>query len=313
MIEATLASLRESQGVDLTIWIIDQSDGEETARVVAAHAGEDRRVRYIRTNTRGISAARNLGVRASSAPLILFTDDDCLVDQHWAAELAAELTSADHWAAFGRIVGVFDEQPERPQVSPGIMLATQLCPTRTVFAGNRFNLSFGHGASMGVRREAVTRLGGFDEALGTGGPLRSWEDRDFGYRVLSAGGRIIYTPRALLFHRQWRSWPGVRRTYAEYGIGAGAAAGKYLRCGDPGGIVLLVDWLFHAGLRPIVSGVIRWRSWQKVTVGLLQLVFTWKGLASGLQFRVDRLSRLYQVSAPQHASEVTPPRSLTPP
>lgn len=309
LIEATLTSLRASQDVDLTIWVVDQSDGDATALVVAAHVHKDARVRYISTTTRGISAARNIGVRAGTAPIVLFTDDDCEVDPRWAAELAAELEHPDTWAAFGRVIGVWPELNGPDTVTPGIELATKLFPHRTVYAQNPYNLSFGHGASMGVRRTALAWLGGFDEALGTGGSLRSWEDRDFGYRALSAGGQIVYTPRALLYHHQWRDWPAVRRTCRDYGIGAGAAAAKYLRCGDPGGAVLLGDWLFNQGLRQIISGLFKWRSWQKIQVGLIQLSYPWKGALMGMRYTVDPQHRLYSHVKQQVVAAATESRS----
>src|SRR4029079_18306578 len=98
-------------------------------------------------------------------------------------------------------------------VSPAIRLAVKDFPERQEVAGNRFRLDFGHGANMGLRRDAYQAVGGFDLLLGCGGPLRAWPERDIGYRILSRGGRIIYTPEDVVHHRQWREWTEGRRTF----------------------------------------------------------------------------------------------------
>jgi hypothetical protein len=175
-----------------------------------------------------------------------------------------------------------------------ITVAVKDSPRRQVFQGNRFNLGFGHGANMGFRREALRQIGNFDELLAAGAELRSWPERDIGYRILARGGRIVYAPDALIHHRHWRDWLKLRRTYRDYAFGAGAAVGKYLRCGDWGSLYLLAEWLVDQGLRQVVFGAPKWRSWQKVQVGLLQLTYPWVGLVHSLRYPVDRTTGLYR-------------------
>lgn len=279
LIETTLVSLRASDVTVISIRVIDQSDDEATAAVAARHMAEDPRLHYLKAPPRGISVARNLGIAAGSAPIILFTDDDCRVEPGWARNLAAELADSGNWAVFGRILPETGQLPPEQTVTPGLALGIKLTMQRQVCEGNRFNLGFGHGASMGMRRDRLQLLGGFDPMLGAGAPLRSWEDRDLGYRILKAGGRIIYTPDAVLYHRQWRPWPQIRSTLRDYGIGTGPAAGKYLRLGDWGGALILGEWLIGRGVRQVLSGALKWRSYQKVIGGLQQLVAPWQGLA----------------------------------
>lgn len=294
LIEATIASIRACQGVTLTLWVIDQSQDDRTKQVVMQHTHADPRVRYVHTASRGISAARNAGVAAGCAPLVLFTDDDCRVDPDWARQMAQALNKPGVWAVFGRVLPDRADHPLVNGVTPGIALGVKLSDQPEMYTANRFNLGFGHGASMGVQRTRLEQLGGFDEILGVGGPLRSWEDRDLGYRILTAGGIILYHPSALLYHRQWRDWGSVWRTTHNYGLGTGAVAGKYLRCGDMGGLVLLGEWLLGQGLRQIFSGIFKWHSYQKVVIGFQQLITPWIGLVKGMRYPIDRRYRIYQ-------------------
>jgi ubiquinone/menaquinone biosynthesis C-methylase UbiE/GT2 family glycosyltransferase len=306
LVDVTIQSIRRSSDPDFNLWIVDQSEDDATERAVSPHCRGDRRVRYVRSRSRGSNLARNEGVRAGRAPYILFTDDDCRVEPGWVTAMTSELANRQTSAVFGRIIPDEAFQPDLPpekSVSPAIRLAVKDFPERQEFAGNRFRLDFGHGANMGLRRDAYQSVGGFDLLLGCGGPLRAWPERDLGYRILSQGGRIVYTPDAVVHHRHWRDWQEVRRTFLNYAFGTGAVAGKYLRSGDWGGAYVLVEWLLDQGARQVASGILKWRSRQKIEVGLLQMIYPWVGLLHSLRYPVDPKRRLYQDVGSEDAVE----------
>jgi glycosyltransferase involved in cell wall biosynthesis len=298
LLDLAVASILRSDHADFDLWIVDQSDDSETRNAVLRHGAIDRRVHYHGTNSRGLDMARNEGARISSSPYILFTDDDCLVEPSWLGAMLGELEADGTWAVFGRVVPKDDPRVKKGKgerhVSPGTPMAMKDSPAYRVYEGTRRDLGFGHGANMGFKRDRLLAVGGFDPLLGTGSPLRSFPERDLGYRMLKNGGRIVYTPDAVVHHMHWRSWEQTRRTYRDYAIGAGATAGKYIRCGDPAGIYILAEWLVDQGLRQIASGVLKWRSRQKVEIGFLQLVYPWVGLYMGSKYPVDRSLAIYR-------------------
>lgn len=297
LIETTMASVRRSTYEDFVCWVVDQSDDDRTAQVVARHAASDPRVRYLRVKSRGVGVARNEGLAAGHAPFVVFTDDDCDVTPGWLATMVRGLREQGAAAVFGRILPGPDPRPasalrgEPP--SRALPMALKDTPMYRIYERSRLNLGFGHGASMGFRRSCLEAIGGFDVLLGAGSPLRSWPERDVGFRILKRGWRIIYDPEALIYHLHWRSWPEMRRTYRDYAIGAGATVSKYLRCGDLAGLYILVEWLADQGIRQVMSGLLKWRSRQKVIVGLLQLVYPWVGIAMSTRYGVDRERMLY--------------------
>jgi hypothetical protein len=87
----------------------------------------------------------------------------------------------------------------------------------------------GHGANMAWRTDALARVGGFDEALGPGTPLRAAEDHDLFWRALRAGIFGHFEPAAVVRHRHWRSRREQVAAYHGYGIGSGALAVKQRR------------------------------------------------------------------------------------
>jgi len=56
---------------------VDQSDDEETDKVLSEVL--DPRLRYIRTETRGVTNGRNVGIAASHGEIIAFTDRKSVV------------------------------------------------------------------------------------------------------------------------------------------------------------------------------------------------------------------------------------------
>ncbi len=295
-IEPTIISVRKSSYADFTLWVLDQSHDDATERCLAPHVAQDPRIRYLRLPERGIAATRNSGAALGDAPYLLFINDDCLADITWVAAMVAELRRDEGWLVFGRVLA--GPRQCAADVGKQTVLALKEWPLREVYRGNRREIGFGHGHNMAVRRASFTQLGGFDELLGTGAPFCAWDDLDLGYRALASGGAIVYTPAALVYHAHWIGWEGVRGSYRRYGLGAGAAAAKYVRGGDFLAVLLLLDWMLDKGLRQVLSGLLKRRSSQRVRVGLSQLFYPLLGVAASLRYPVNRRAMLYGARPP---------------
>ena len=59
--------------------VIDQSTSDATGEVLAPIASADDRLTYVHVDEAGLSRAYNTGIRSTSAEVLAFTDDDCLV------------------------------------------------------------------------------------------------------------------------------------------------------------------------------------------------------------------------------------------
>ena len=290
----TINSIRASSHPHFTLWILDQSEDCQTEEAVAPILANDQRLRYLRMPLRGISATRNAGAALGTAPYILFTNDDCVVAKRWVEAMVCELRNPKNCLAFGRVLAGPLQSTDLPfSIGSQMVLALKESTVREVYRHDRFNLGFGHGHNMGARRDAFSRLGGFDEKLGAGTPFASWDDLDIGYRILRRGGQLVYTPEALLYHCHWLNWQGVQASYRNYGIGAGAAAAKYIRSGDPEARKILVRWFFDHGLRQILSGMFKRRSLDRIRVGFSQLYYPWLGIAASLPYAIDRRTTVY--------------------
>ena len=151
-------------GAEMPEWceliVVDQSDDDRTLQAVERVAGRAR-VRYVRAEPRGLSAARNVGARVAAGDLLLYTDDDCLIDPGWVELWDAEF-AADPGAGLG--FGRVDCPPEeaRRGYTPDFLAQDGDYGLDLFLRGHG---SIGMGANMVVRRRVLEELSGFDERL----------------------------------------------------------------------------------------------------------------------------------------------------
>jgi glycosyltransferase involved in cell wall biosynthesis len=197
-----------------------------------AEAARDADVRCIRADTPGLAHARNVAMRATSAEVVAFTDDDCRPEPGWAAAMRSQFALAarpddpsDRGLGFvvGRVVAAGGGEP--------VSVVLDAFPRTYGPADDPSHI--GHGANLAVSRPCWDALGGFDDMLGVGAELRSGEDTDFLWRALRDGWTGRYDPHAVVSHEQWRDRRAALATSYGYGVGAGAVRTKVRRLGGP--------------------------------------------------------------------------------
>jgi GT2 family glycosyltransferase len=202
--------------------------------------GGDERVRYVEERRPGLACARNAGLRVSRGELVAFTDDDVTIDPAWLPAIRTTFAAnPDVDCVTGLILPLELETQAQLLVErfagyakgflPRIYALEQPPPDQPLFpytAGY-----FGSGANMAFRTTALRRLGGFDPVLGTGTRARGCEDLDICIRVLNAGSRLAYEPRAVVWHRHPDTHAHLRRRAFDYGAALGAMLTKHLLTG----------------------------------------------------------------------------------
>ncbi|MFC9429342.1 glycosyltransferase family 2 protein [Streptomyces sp. NPDC056987] len=227
-----LDSLLAQDHPDFRVLVVDNAPRTTATRdlVVSRYAG---RVDYAHEPRPGLAVAHNRGVAAAdrAAPVLAFTDDDVIADPHWLSALTAPF-AAD--PGLGCTTGLI--LPARLTTPAQILLeshggfakgfAPRLYDPAAPPAGEPlfpFTAgSFGSGANMAFRADALRAVGGFDPATGTGTPAKGGDDLYAFVRVLTAGHRLRYTPEALVWHHHRETWQDLRNQ--AYGYGAGLTA-----------------------------------------------------------------------------------------
>lgn len=154
----------DAQGYDdLEIAIVDDGSTDGTADVAAALGG---RVRSLRQENRGPSAARNAGLAATTGEIVAFLDADDLWPER-SLEVRLEFLARNRDCAIvgGRIRDLWPDL---------------LGPGRHQLDSPRATHSFNVGCAL-FRRSLFDVIGGFDEAL------RNGEDVDLLVRAAARG------------------------------------------------------------------------------------------------------------------------------
>lgn len=170
---------------------------------------DDARVTVLRhTQNRGPAAARNTGIARAKFDLVLFTDDDVVVDRAWIARLARYLRDAPSRVAGvgGRVRAMGTDVYSRYFEYHHILDPFRMEDGRVLYVVT---------ANCGYRRHVLQEVGGFDEGVRSPGG----EDPGLAFKVAGAGYELHIVEDAIV-HHDFR--PGLRdffRTFHRYGMG----------------------------------------------------------------------------------------------
>lgn len=229
-LDRCLASLFDQTRAPDEVHVVDNAPASSaTLDLISTHYRG--RVHYVLEPTPGLGRAHNTGLRYVSSDIVLFTDDDVVLDRHWVEAMAAPMeedkavgcvtglilpaeleTRAQVWTerhgGFGKGLQrrVYDLEANRPK--------SMLFP----FTAGQF----GSGANMAFRASALRRVGCFDAALGAGTLARGGDDLAAFFAIVSGGFRLVYQPEGIIWHYHRRGEDGMRRQAFCYGMGLGA-------------------------------------------------------------------------------------------
>ncbi len=213
-----LDSLCRQTHRNFEVILVDQNPGPELDDLRNVYESRIA-LRHVRAR-RGLSRARNAGLRFAGGDIIGFPDDDCWYEPDLLQRVAAELERNPKWSAVtGRaIMPTGEPSSGRWDRSAG--------PVSRVNVWRRA-ISF----SMFFRRHAIQRCR-FDESLGVGAgtPWGAGEETDFLLQVLAQGGQIHYDPTLTVFHPEWGKGPytpAIRTKARSYGRGIGRVLRKH--------------------------------------------------------------------------------------
>jgi len=165
-IEETIESVLAQHPPVSEIVVVDDGSTDDTAERVARY-GHD--VRYVRQDNRGVSAARNHGLRETAAEFVCFLDaDDWLYPDNFRLKMEALWDTPQAALAHGLVEVTGPELEPTGEVLTGadgdvlddllgLIPPALPCPSNVL-----------------VRRAVLDEVGGFDEQLGTAADFDMW-------------------------------------------------------------------------------------------------------------------------------------------
>ncbi len=232
-------TLRIPADLDWELLVVNNNCSDNTDAVIASHEGV-LPVRRVLESKPGLSNARNCAAAAARGDLIIWTDDDVLVDEGWLTAVVGAARRHPHAAAFGGPIEPWF--PVRPD--PDYLAA--FASLRDGFCGLDHDLPEGilpadrliFGANMAFRRTVHldlpfdTSFGMKPKQLGTGNTstalaVGGWEEIDLLSKIRARGDQVVWVPTMMLKHYIDPRRMGIEYL-AEYmkELGRGAAAAK---------------------------------------------------------------------------------------
>lgn len=183
-IGAALRGLINQIHSPLEIIVVDDGSIDRSKAVVEAIGG----VRVIRhEHNLGIAAARNTAWQKALGDIIVYLDADTVPHPRFILELGRCYGGYAVDGVGGRAVEMFSR------------CDADLLRSEILFQHwgphMRPNVPFLFGLCASYRRSTLAAIGGFDPRFRFSG-----EDMDLGFRMRHAGRRLIYTPKAVVYH-----------------------------------------------------------------------------------------------------------------
>jgi GT2 family glycosyltransferase len=198
-----VGSLLEQTYPEREVIVVVDGNSELYEKFLSDYRGNGTvRAIMVREN-RGVSEARNAGIREAGGDILAFMDDDAVADRKWLENLAATYETHDAVAVAGKILpawtgGKPDYLPEELYWLIGV--------THAGFAGDKVTeVRNAFGPNMSFSRKVFETIGTFNRSLGfskrNAGYFQA-EEAELALRMTRAFGKsVIYNPRAIVYHK----------------------------------------------------------------------------------------------------------------
>lgn len=260
-ISRCLAAINQLDYPNLEVIVVDNAPQTEATKDVLIN--QYPQFRYVYEPRPGLDWARNRGILEARGEIIAYTDDDVVVDPLWIKALAKVFVEEPDVTALTGLVVPFELETEAQvlfeacggfgrgfdrkvyQVSKGQEVPWWMCGTG----------QFGTGANMAYRRSVFEDIGYFDPALDVGTPTNGGGDLEMFFRVVKAGYKLVYEPKAMIRHRHR---PGYEKLTSQI-FNNGSVYAYFLRSiyAYPGQLLpflhLAIHWMFEHNIKRLIN------------------------------------------------------------
>lgn len=186
------------------ILLVDNNCTDNTREICEAfvNAHKDVAFRYVVETEQGLSAARNKGIKEAKGDIIVYIDDDALVDTWYLRTIVEYMSDHPEISAVGGPIIPSYEDTEEPKWMTHYTKEL-LCgflyygEEERSFPGDRYP----GGGNAAYRAEVFEKVGLFNTALGRkGNSLMGAEEKDIFDKMKAQGMRFMYLPKMILHH-----------------------------------------------------------------------------------------------------------------
>ncbi len=185
---------------DFEVIVVDDGSRDSVATIAREYP-----VRLIQTTNHGLSHARNIGLSAAQGDIIAYLDDDASPEPYWLHFIVETFRRGKFVGVGGPNIAPAGDGAAADAVahSPGGPLHVLLTDTEAEHIP---------GCNMAFLVKALRAVGGFDETFRIAG-----DDVDACWRLQERGGKLGFSPGAVVWHKRRNSIRAYWRQQLNYG------------------------------------------------------------------------------------------------
>jgi cellulose synthase/poly-beta-1,6-N-acetylglucosamine synthase-like glycosyltransferase len=189
-IGACIESLLAQGQKALEIIVVDDGSADRTLEIIMGFGG----VKLVKQNHAGPAVARNRGAKAAKGEIIIFTDSDCIAEPDWLEEMLKPFSDPV-------VAGVQGRYKCRQREIVARLIQLEIGQRYEKMEGKN-SIDFISTYSAAYRKSVFEEFKGFDTSF----PMASGEDTDLSFRVHEAGCKMVFSPKAIVWHTHPTSW-----------------------------------------------------------------------------------------------------------
>lgn len=185
-----LEALSKQPFREFEIIVVDDDSADNTAGAAEKFS----KARVVKQRHGGPAFARNNGAKAAKGEILVFTDSDCIAEEGWLEEMIKPFEKKEVAGVQGRY-----KCRQKELVARLIQLEIEQSYEKM---RKMDSIDFIGSYSAAYRKNVFAQLKGFDTSF----PIASGEDTDFSFRVNEAGYKMVFNPKAVVYHTHPTSW-----------------------------------------------------------------------------------------------------------